>query len=176
MRHERMVKVKRGQGKNQRIEELKTVVWGVEELVGLDSYGPADETAKKHRRNGRGRALNAVVVEAWDGKPGTPGEEVVFLTNLPVMDALRIFDLYDERSLIEVPLNKEAKQNWHLEHAPMRTRSRTAFDACRAGEMRIVVPKRTTRASPGALLCRNFSSALAELLSRSIRAGWPKRP
>lgn len=122
MRHERTVKVKRGQGKKQRVEELKTVVWGVEGLTGLDSYGPAEETAKKHRRNGRGRALNAVVVEAWDGKPGTPEEEVVFLTNLPVMDALRIFDLYDERSLIEVPLNKEAKQNWYLEHAPMHTR------------------------------------------------------
>jgi len=121
-RHERTVKVKRGQGKDQRTEELKTVVWGVEGLVGLDTYGPAEETARKHRRNGRGRALNAVVVEAWDGKPGTPDEEVVFLTNLPVADALRIFDLYDERSLIEVPLNKEAKQNWHLEHAPMRTR------------------------------------------------------
>jgi hypothetical protein len=123
MRHERTMKVKRGQGKNQRIEEQKTVVWGVEGLVGMDTYGPTEEAAKKHRRNGRGRALNAVVVEAWDGKPGTPGEEVVFLTNLPVMDALRVFDLYDERSLIEVPLNKEAKQNWHLEHAPMHTRN-----------------------------------------------------
>ena len=122
VRHERTVKAKRGQGKKQRTEELKTVVWGVEGLVGLDTYGPAAETAKKHRRNGRGRALNAVVVEAWDGKPGTPGEEVVFLTNRPVTDALRIFDQYDDRSLIEVPLNKEAKQNWHLEHAPMHTR------------------------------------------------------
>lgn len=36
--------------------------------------------------------LNAVVVVAWDGKPGTPGEEVVFLTNRPVKNRLRIFD------------------------------------------------------------------------------------
>jgi hypothetical protein len=122
VRHERTAKMRRGQGKNQRIEEQKTAVWGVEGLVGLDTYGPAEETAKKHRRSGRGRAINAVVVEAWDGKPGTPGEEVVFLTNRPVKDALRVFDRYDERSLIEISLNKEAKQNWHLEHAPKHTR------------------------------------------------------
>jgi len=77
------------------------VVWGVEGLVGMDTYGPAEETAKTHRRNGRGRALNAAVVEAWDGKPAVPGGELVFLTNRPVTDALRIFDRYDDRSLIE---------------------------------------------------------------------------
>ena len=120
-RHERAVQVKRGQGKEQRVETLTTVVWGIEGLAGLDTYGPAEECAKKHRKNARGRALNAVVVETWDSKRGPLDEEVVFLTNKPVKDALRIFDLYDERSLIEVPLNKEAKQNWHLAHAPMRT-------------------------------------------------------
>jgi len=120
-RHERAVQVKRGQGKEQRIETLTTVVWSVEGLVGLDTYSPPEESGKKHRRNARGRALNAVVVETWDSKQGPLDEEVVFLTNKPVDDALRIFDLYDERSLIEVPLNKEAKQNWHLARAPMRT-------------------------------------------------------
>ena len=95
------MQVNRGQGSEQRTEALKTVVWGVEGLVGMDTYGPAEETAKTHRRNGRGRALNAAVVEAWDGKPAVPGGELVFLTNRPVTDALRIFDRYDDRSLIE---------------------------------------------------------------------------
>jgi len=43
---------------------------------------------------------------AWDGKAGTPGEEVVFLTNRPVTDALRIFDRYDDRSLTCLPAGR----------------------------------------------------------------------
>jgi hypothetical protein len=121
VRRERTVKVKRGQGRNQRVEELKTVVWGIEGLAGLDTYGPPAECAEKHRKDARGHALNAVVVDTWNNKPARQDEEVVFLTNLPVKNALRVYDLYDERSLIEVSLNKEAKQNWHLNKPPKRT-------------------------------------------------------
>lgn len=120
-RRERMVQVKRGQGKEQWVETLATVVWGIEGLAGLDTYGPSAECAKKHRKNARGHALNAVVVDTWNNKQARENEEVVFLTNLPVKNALRVYDLYDERSLIETPLNKEAKQNWHLSKPPQRT-------------------------------------------------------
>lgn len=34
---------------------------------------------------------------------------------------LAIFDDYDERSIIENCLFKEAKQGWHIEHAPQKT-------------------------------------------------------
>ena len=54
-------------------------------------------------------------------RDGTFTDGAVFLTNLPVKNALRVYDLYDERSLIETPLNKEAKQNWHLNKPPKRT-------------------------------------------------------
>ena len=94
---------------------------GIESLAGLDTYGPPEECARKHRKDARGHALNAVVVEAWKNKKAKADEEAVFLTNLPVKNALRVYDLYDERSLIETPLNKEAKQNWHLNKPPKRT-------------------------------------------------------
>ena len=41
VQREREEQVKRGQGKKQRVETLTTVVWGIEGLAGLDTYGPA---------------------------------------------------------------------------------------------------------------------------------------
>jgi len=121
-RQERQVTRRRGQGQRQREETVATIVWGIEELAGLDSYAPADEQAPRYRKDARGHALNAVVVEQWDGTSCPAGKETVFLTNLPVHEALRVFDVYDERSQIETCVNKEAKQNWHVGHAPQRTR------------------------------------------------------
>jgi hypothetical protein len=121
-RQERQVARPRGQGRRQRMETVATIVWGIEDLAGLDSYAPADEQAPRYRRDARGHALNAVVVEQWNGTHCPAGEETVFLTNRPVHEALRVFDTYDDRSLIETCVNKEAKQNWHLGRAPQRTR------------------------------------------------------
>jgi hypothetical protein len=72
-RHERNVQVKRGQGREQHIETQTTIVWGIEGLVGLDTYGPEEEMQKEtpqghaqscaqHRRRGQ--------VEQQAGTPG----------------------------------------------------------------------------------------------------------
>ena len=78
-------------------------MWGIEGLVGQDTYGPEEECKKKHRKNARGHVLNTVVVDRWNSKPGRPDEEVVLLTNLPVPDALRVFDQYDDRAWTAIP-------------------------------------------------------------------------
>lgn len=100
---------RRGHGRRQREAIVSTIVWGIEELTGLESYAPADERTPRSRKDARGPALHAVVAEDWNGTACPAGQETVFLINWPVQEALRVLDVYDDRSLMDPCINTEAK-------------------------------------------------------------------
>lgn len=123
---ERVVEVRRGYGKEQVIEKLRTKVVGLEGLTSYEQYGPSGWAKNANRKDFMGKKINAVVVVEWAGKVIAPEKWVVYLTNKSVRKPLAIFDDYDERSIIENCLFKEAKQGWHIAHAPQKTFSALA--------------------------------------------------
>ncbi|MBI5628196.1 MAG: DUF4338 domain-containing protein, partial [Candidatus Rokubacteria bacterium] len=64
----------------------------------------------------RPKLINATVVLRWDGAPKAAEKEVVILTTDPAADPFVAFDAYDDRSLIENPGNRDAKERWWLEN------------------------------------------------------------
>jgi hypothetical protein len=117
---QRVVEVIRGAGKNRRVEMRKTVAIGVRELP-CDFWNRDGHTSKSSAKNFTPRLLNATVVLCWDGEEKVVGEEVVFLTTDPAEDPFAAFDAYDVRSEIENTCNREAKEQWFLEHHPKRS-------------------------------------------------------
>jgi hypothetical protein len=110
------------QQRGRRVREVgQATVVGVEEVRSYTQYGTAEHAKRAHRTDFAGNALNAVVVTRWEGVSYPPGEEKVFLTSLPVTDALAVLDLYDLRSLIENTCFRELKQGWALESFPKKT-------------------------------------------------------
>jgi len=65
--------------------------------------------------------VNALVVTEFNRHVYTADQSKVFLTSLPVTDALAVLDLYDLRSLIENTLFRELKQGWFLGCFPKKT-------------------------------------------------------
>jgi hypothetical protein len=86
----------------------------------MTKYGPPEQARQANRRDFQANPINAVVVRKWSGKDYGPGGKTVFLTNAPVEKPLRVFDDYDDRSLIENCCIKEAKQQWELGHPPQK--------------------------------------------------------
>jgi hypothetical protein len=89
-------------------------------LTTYDHYGTPEHGRQANRRDFEANPINAVVVRQWQGKDYGPGGKTVFLTNAPVEQPLRVFDDYDDRSLIENCCIKEAKQQWELGHPPQK--------------------------------------------------------
>ena len=114
-------KVRRGIGKNQKIEKLRTVVIGLKGLLTYDQYGPEGFAKDRYKKSFRPHKINVVVVIEWEGKNYGAEHWVVYLTNMKVHKPLRVFNEYDERSIIENSLFKEAKQGWFIKHAPQKT-------------------------------------------------------
>jgi len=114
-------KVRRGTGKNQWTEKLRTVVIGMKGLTCYDQYGPEGFDKNKYKKSFRPNKINVVVVIEWDGKNYGRDHWVVYLTNMSVYKPLKVFDEYDQRSIIENSLFKEAKQGWFIKHAPQKT-------------------------------------------------------
>jgi hypothetical protein len=108
-----------GYGKQAKTEEFKTVVRGVPNVTTLDSYCDPSRAKEKNRKDFTPDALNAVVVQQWNGR--TFKHPKVFLTSMSVSDPLVPFDRYDDRSLIENGVFREGKQHWSLEHAPQKS-------------------------------------------------------
>jgi hypothetical protein len=113
---ERKTVVRRGHGSKQITEELLTRVIGVEGLTTYDQYGTAEHTRHRNRKDFQGNPINAVVVELWENEPSGR----VYLTNGSVEHPLEAFDDYDDRSIIENGLWREANQAWDFEHYPQR--------------------------------------------------------
>jgi hypothetical protein len=113
--------VRHGQGKTARTERLETEVVGITGLTTYDQYGTPEHERQANRRDFQPNPINAVVVRQWNGKDYGPGGKTVFLTNAPVEKPLRVFDDYDDRSLIENCCIKACKQQWDLGHPPQKT-------------------------------------------------------
>lgn len=94
---------------------------GLRGLVTYDQYGDAQHQQAINRKDFQPNPINALLIQSYNGKPATAGEEKVFLTSLPVDDPLAIYDAYDLRSLIENGLFRELKQGWHLLAFPKKT-------------------------------------------------------
>lgn len=114
----RVNSIRRGQGRNQSVEEQVTELVAVTGLKTYEQYGPPREEGER-RTYAQRPSLNGLVVRQWNGHVfKTPP---VFLTNGSVEDAFAVFDDYDLRSLIENGIFREGKQPWNLEHAPHKT-------------------------------------------------------
>lgn len=117
----RMQKIRRGIGKGSYIEKLKTTVVGIKGLTTYDQYGPEGFSKDATKKSFRPNKINAVVVTEWEGKDYGRDNWVVYVTNMKVYKPLKAFDEYDERSIIENCLFKEAKTGWHIKHCPQKT-------------------------------------------------------
>ena len=60
------------------------------------------------------------MVIKFRGQEYPPGEEKVFITDLPVDDPFLILDKYDLRSLIENQGFRELKQGWYINKFPVK--------------------------------------------------------
>ena len=112
--------VRHGQGRTACTERVETEVVGMTALTTYDQYGTLEHGCQANRRDFQANPINVVVVRKWQGKDYGPGGKTVFLTNAPVEKPLRVFDDYDDRSLIENCCIKAAKQQWELGHPPQK--------------------------------------------------------
>jgi len=94
---------------------------GITGLTSYDAYGDEAHQRQANRSDFEGQPLNALVVTEFDHHLYTADQSKVFLTSLPVTDALAVLDLYDLRSLIENTLFRELKQGWCLGGFPKKT-------------------------------------------------------
>jgi len=94
---------------------------GITGLTSYDAYGDEAHQRRVNRSDFEGQPLNALVVTEFDHHLYTAEQAKVFLTSLPVTDALAVLDLYDLRSLIENTLFRELKQGWCLGSFPKKT-------------------------------------------------------
>jgi len=117
----RTQKIRRGYGKGGYTENLTTTVVGIKGLTTYDQYGPEGFDKDAAKKSFRPNKINAVVVTEWEGKDYGRHNWVVYLTNMKVHKPLKVFDEYDERSVIENSLFKEAKTGWHIKHSPQKT-------------------------------------------------------
>lgn len=113
-------KVIRGVGKNRTTQKIRTVVVGIKGLISYDQYGPEGFAKDRHKKDFRPNKINVVVVVEWDGKNYGSKHWVVYLTNMKIYKPQKVFDEYDNRSIIENSLFKEAKQGWFIKHAPQK--------------------------------------------------------
>ena len=116
----RVEKVRRGSGKNARIEVLQTIVVRIRNLP-CDWWKEDGATSAANSKDFSPKLVNATVVLCRDGVPKEAGKEVVILDTDPSDNAFAGFDAYDDRSLIENICNREAKESWFLEHHPKRS-------------------------------------------------------
>ena len=116
----REIEVSHGYGKKRYKEKVVTTLTAVPDLLTCDWFNPKGSKANTSKKDYDPIPLNAVVVKKWDNKIPAQGKEVVFITNLTVVNPFTTFDLYDDRSLMENNLFREVKQNWHFEHPPKK--------------------------------------------------------
>jgi hypothetical protein len=107
-----------GQGPHQ---EGHVQLIGITGLTSYDQYGDEAHQRQVNRSDFEGQPINALVVTEFDHHVYTADQAKVFLTSLPVTDALTVLDLYDLRSLIENTLFRELKQGWCLGGFPKKT-------------------------------------------------------
>ena len=120
-------KVKRGIGKESHWENLTTTVVGIKGLTTYDQYGPEGFDKDADKKSFKPNKINAVVIIEWEGKKYPRDKWTVYLTNMHVYKPLKAFDEYDDRSIIENCLFKEAKTGWHIKNSPQKTEQAMAI-------------------------------------------------
>jgi len=95
---------------------------GIADLTSYDQYGDEAHQRRVNRSDFEGHPINAVVVTEFEQHVYTADQAKVFLTSLPIADALAVLDLYDLRSLIENTLFRELKQGWFVGVFPKKTK------------------------------------------------------
>lgn len=118
----REVEVIHGYGKKKFAEKVVTTLVGVPGLMSCDWFNAEGSEANTSKKDYEPIPLNAVVVKTWNNQTPSVDKQVVFVTNGEVKDPFVAFDRYDDRSLMENNLFREAKQNWYLEDPPKKTR------------------------------------------------------
>ena len=119
----RKISVSRGYGKKSYVEEVRTTVVAVPDLMSCDWFNPQGSKTNTAKKDYDPIPLNAVVVKQWDNKTPPPDKQVVLITNVDIKDPFIAFDRYDDRSLIENKLFREVKQNWHFQDPPKKTKA-----------------------------------------------------
>ena len=94
---------------------------GVTGLTTYDQYGDEAHQARANQADFEGNPLNALVVTEFEQHVYAADQAKVFLTSLPVTDALAVLDEYGLRSLIENTLFRELKQGWFIGRFPKKT-------------------------------------------------------
>ena len=107
-----------GQGPHQD-DHVKLI--GVTGLTSYDQYGDEAHQRQANRSDFEGNPINVLVVTEFHQHVYSRDQAKVFLTSLPITDALAVLDLYDLRSLIENTLFRELKQGWFLGRFPKKT-------------------------------------------------------
>jgi hypothetical protein len=85
---------------------------------GTVSYSQYAPEPAGYKKNKSGAPLNAVVVTRWADKDIEPGKEKVILTSLETDSAIKVIQLYGQRSLIENCNFRELKQAAALDSLP----------------------------------------------------------
>ena len=117
---ERIEKIKHGSGKSAWVEKRKTTVVRIRDLS-CDWWTPEGSTSAEHSKKFLPKLVNATVVLCWSGAPKDEDEEIVILDTDPSTNPFAGFHAYDDRSMIENIVNREAKESWFLEHHPKRS-------------------------------------------------------
>jgi len=103
-----------------RKEREGTEIIGVEGLTTYDQYGDEEHGKKGNSKDFKPNLINGIMVIKFRGQEYPPGEEKVFITDLPVDDPFLILDKYDLRSLIENQGFRELKQGWYINKFPVK--------------------------------------------------------
>ncbi len=117
---EQIEEIKHGSGKNAWVEKRKTSVVRIRD-VACDWWTAEGSTSAENSKKFQPKLVNATVVLCWNGAPKDEEEEVVILDTDPSSNPFAGFHAYDDRSLIENIINREAKETWFLEHHPKRS-------------------------------------------------------
>jgi hypothetical protein len=85
---------------------------------GSVSYSQYAEKPMQYKKDQGGAPINAVVVTRWRDKEIAPGKEKVILSSLETNSAIKLIQLYGQRSLIENCNFRELKQAVALDTLP----------------------------------------------------------
>jgi len=96
---------------------------------GSVSYGQYAAEAAGNKKYKSGEPINAVVVTRWAGKEIEKGKEKVILTSLDTDSAIKVIQLYGQRSLIENCNFRELKQAAALNALPQYKDKNAALTA-----------------------------------------------
>jgi hypothetical protein len=95
-------------------KNLKTVELAGIKGLDFDTYNDPELVKARNNNGYEANKINAVVVKKWGNHEYNVHNAVTYVTNKNYKKPSEIFNEYDDRSLIENCLNREAKQGWSI--------------------------------------------------------------